>query len=149
MPDDDDVTPFAPRGVLPEPDVKATAITLPNPKDPFAVEAPVLTDEGYVRDRLQRSAYYRKNFARRPHISTFNGVRYGPTLLLDAELIERYLLNGVGPLLKAEVQFIMDVLAEPETPAPVSADGSTQARWARAVRDTINQLRVEMVRKKR
>jgi hypothetical protein len=145
---DDDKNPFSPRGVLPDPGPASTAREVTEAPNPFEVTAPTLSPQQYVVDRLRRSSYYRRNFAYRPHISTTNGVPYGPTLLREAEIIDEYLRNGVGNLTKAHIQLIMDALAEPETPARLAGSDKERAAWDRHIRDTINQLRVEQVRKK-
>jgi hypothetical protein len=110
--------------------------------------APELTPEQYVQDRLRRSSYYRRNFAMRPYISTTDGIDYGPRLLRESEVIDEFLRNGVGNLRVDQVQLIMDALAEPETPARLASSDKLRAAWDQQIRDTINQLRVEQVRKR-
>lgn len=145
--DDDDVTPFSPSGKLPDPGTRATAYGLPDPRDPFNAPQEALTPEQFVAERLRHSEAYRRGMALKPHISTHNGEPFGPRMLRQAEVIDEYLTNGVGLLTADQIQLIIDVLSEPETPARTAANAAIRASWDRAVRDTIYQLRVEKVRK--
>jgi hypothetical protein len=105
------------------------------------------TPEQYVVNFLRRAEREKRGLALKPHISTYNGEEFGPPLLRQGETIDEYLRNGVARLTADQIQFLMDTLAEPEVPAVLAATTAIRSSWDRAVRDTINQLRVEKVRK--
>ena len=137
-PDDEGVNPFSPSGVLADP---GPVTSYQTPPDPWANPAPVLSPDQYVINILQRASKCRRGLALKPHISAYDGVQYGPPMLLQAEAIDLYLLNGVGQLTIEQMDAVLTALEEPEAGAPLAGTAAEQTAWAREKKRQADVLR--------
>ncbi len=129
--DDEGVNPFSAGDRIPDP---GPVTSYQTPPDPYANPAPTLTPEEFVDDLLRRKSKTRRGLALKPHISSYDGVQYGPPMLLQAEAIDLYLMNGHEQLTIEQMRFVLTALEESEPIAPLAGSTSDRAGWDRALK---------------